>query len=133
MSRADEIAVIAARFRIVLLVRFGSSVSGRMHARSDIDLGVLLEREPPGFDEFGELLHALQQIFPEREVDLAILDTADPLFLKKVTESCELLFGSPRRLAELRIHAFKRYQDHRRFLAMEQRYVERVLDRMAPR
>jgi hypothetical protein len=60
-------------------------------------------------------------------VDLATLDRADPLFLKRVLESCRLLAGSPRRLAELKIYAFKRYQDHRRYLPLERAYVDRVL------
>jgi len=63
-------------------------------------------------------------------VDLATLDRADPLFLKKVLESCRLLAGSPRRLAELKIYAFKRYRDHRRYLPLERQYVDRVLAAM---
>ena len=61
-------------------------------------------------------------------MDLAILDRADPLFLKKVLERCRLLAGSPRRLAKLKIYAFKRYQDHRPYLALERAYVDRVLE-----
>jgi len=34
-----------------------------------------------------------------------------------------LLYGPTRPLHELKIYAFKRYQDHRRFLAMERAYV----------
>jgi hypothetical protein len=44
-----------------------------------------------------------QRLAPQREVDVAVIDHADPLFLKKITESCRLLVGSPRRLAELRM------------------------------
>jgi hypothetical protein len=71
-------------------------------------------------------------LFPEHEVDLAVLDRADPLFLKKVLERCELLAGSPPRLAELKTYAFKRYQDHRRYLKMERDYVRRFLDSHRP-
>jgi hypothetical protein len=34
-------------------------------------------------------------------------------------------------LQELKIYAFKRYQDHRRFLAMERDYVARKLQALA--
>ena len=60
-----------------------------------------------------------------REVDLAVLNHADPLFLKKVTEQCQLLAGSLARLQRLQVYAFKRYQDHRPFLALERDYVRR--------
>lgn len=57
------------------------------------------------------------------------MNTADPLFLKKITERCRLLFGSDRRFHELRMYAFKRYQDHRRFLDLERAYMTRLLER----
>jgi hypothetical protein len=43
-----------------------------------------------------------------------------------------LLHGSPRRLHELKMYAFKRYQDHRRYLAMERDYVARAVRSAAP-
>ena len=123
-----ELDRIARRHRIVLLLQFGSSVAGRMHPRSDVDLAVLLERSPPSLREHAELLHDLQELFPEREVDLALLNRADPLLLKKITEACRLLYVSPRDLQLLKIYAFKRYQDHRRYLDMERHFVARSLD-----
>ena len=53
--------------------------------------------------------------------------------VRKITETCHLLHGSPRALQRLKIYAFKRYQDHRKYLEMERRYVEHSLtDRAAP-
>jgi hypothetical protein len=46
-----------------------------------------------------------------------------------VNDRCRLLSGSSRRFAEFRIHAFKRYQDHRRYLGLERAYVRGVLAR----
>ncbi|MBX3025022.1 hypothetical protein KF840_08945 [bacterium] len=111
----------------MLLLRFGSSVTGRVHARSDVDLAALVERLPDTLHGHAALLADLQELFPDRDVDLAFINRADPLFLKQITEACHLLYGSPQALQRLRIYAFKRYQDHRRYLAMERRYVERVL------
>ncbi|MBI3458250.1 MAG: nucleotidyltransferase domain-containing protein [Candidatus Rokubacteria bacterium] len=123
-TRLDE---IARRHGIRLLLGFGSAVSGRLHPRSDLDLAVLLEQPGLSFREFADLQRDLQTLFPGREVDLAVLNHADPLFLKQVTERCTLLHGSPRRLQELKLYAFKRYQDHRRYLALERHYVTRIL------
>jgi predicted nucleotidyltransferase len=111
-------------------VQHGSTVAGPTHARSDVDVGVLYDRAPPSLLDQGALIDGLQARFPGRRVDLAVLDRADPLFLKKVLEGCRLLAGSPRRLAELKIYAFKRYQDHRRYLPLERAYVDRVLAEM---
>jgi predicted nucleotidyltransferase len=114
------------------MLQFGSTVSGRSHPASDIDLAVLLARRPASLDEQVDLVADLQSLLPGREVDVALVNGADPLFLKKITEQCRLLYGSPRALSELKIYAFKRYQDHRRFLAMERQYVSRRIRALAP-
>jgi predicted nucleotidyltransferase len=129
---SDEIAPIAQRHGIILLLRFGSSVTGRMHAQSDVDLAVLLDRLPGTLEAHAALVQDLQRLFPDREVDVALLNRADPLFLKKVTEHCLLLYGPVGALQRLKIYAFRRHQDHRRYLELERRYVERSLrDRAA--
>lgn len=56
---------------------------------------------------------------------MTVLNHADPLFLKRVTERCQLLAGSPARLQRLQVYAFKRYQNHRRCLELERDYVRR--------
>jgi len=126
MDRPRLDAIAAAR-GIVLLLRFGSSVTGRMHARSDIDVAVLLADATGSLAEQADLASDLQTLFPDREVDVAILNHADPLLLKQATDRCVLLFGSPRRLQEFKLYAFKRYQDHGRFFRLEREYVDRAV------
>jgi predicted nucleotidyltransferase len=129
----EQIMPIATKHGIILLLRFGSSVTGMLHERSDVGLAVLLERAPRSLEAHGELLQDLQQLFPDREVDLALLNRADPLFLRKITEACHLLHGLPRALQRLKIYAFKRYQDHRKYLELERQYVEHSLEDLAVR
>ncbi len=117
---------LAARHGIVLLLQFGSTVTGKTHPESDLDLAALLGRASVSLKEQIALQGDLESLHPGRPVDLVLLDVADPLLLKKVTETCRLLYGSPRKLHELKILAFKRYQDHRRFLDMERAYVQRM-------
>jgi predicted nucleotidyltransferase len=127
----DRLGEIATRHGIRLLVRFGSTVTGREHAQSDLDLAVLLERAPESLAEHADLVADLQALFPGREVDVAIINRADPLFLKRITDWCELILGSRRDLQELKMYAFKRYQDHRRYLALEREYVARRIRSLA--
>ena len=127
--QAQALEKLASRHGIELLLRFGSTAGGVPHAASDVDLAVLLRDREPSLDRLVALEVDLQPLFAEGRVDLAFLDRADPLFLKKILEHCELLVGKPRRLAELRMLAFRRYVDHRRFLAMESDYLKRRLAR----
>ena len=106
-------------------MQFGSTVTGQTHAQSDLDLGVLLERVPESFGALSDLIAELQALADGREVDLTVLNHADPLLLKQVIEHSRLLYGSERRFQALQLQAFKRYQDYRPYLAMERAYVER--------
>jgi predicted nucleotidyltransferase len=123
---------IARRHGARLLLQYGSTVSGRAHSASDVDVAVLFEG-PPDYARLGGLLADLEAAFPGRTVDLGLLNRADPLFLKKALENALLLAGSARGLALLRLYAFRRYQDHRRFLRMEERHLDRFLAARAGR
>lgn len=86
---------LAQRFRVCLILQFGSTVAGTTHDRSDLDLAVQFETPHASFQTILEMQEALQARFPGCKVDLAILNRADPLFLKKIVESCRILFGMP--------------------------------------
>lgn len=107
---------IAEQHGIRLLLQFGSTLSGSTHPRSDVDLAILLERPDLSFAEYGELRHRLQAHFPGREVDIAILNRADPLLLKQIADGCRRLYGSDTEFQRFKLLAFKRYVDHRRYL-----------------
>lgn len=118
---------VARRHGVQLIVRFGSSVKGGVHATSDVDLGVVTHCALESFRAISDLAADMQGLDPCREVDVALLNHADPLFLKQVTDHCELVYGEPARLEALKLYAFKRYQDYRRYLAFEQEYVDRKI------
>ena len=127
----ERLDAIASTHGILLLVQFGSSVSGSLRPDSDIDLAALVERAPASLAEHAQLLADLQSLFPDREVDLVLLNRADPLLLRKITEHCALIHGTTRRFHELKLYAFKRYQDHRRYLALERDWVAKAIGALA--
>lgn len=118
---------LAQRFGVRLILQFGSTVTGATHDRSDLDLAVQFDTPHVSFQTVMEMQEALQARFPGSKIDLAILNLADPLFLKKIVESCRILFGIPQDFARLRLHAFKAYQDFRPYLELERRHVARRL------
>lgn len=115
---------------IRLLLQFGSSVTGRLHAQSDVDFAVLLERVPDTLAAEADLAADLQALVPGHEADLTLINRADPLLLKQIAAHARLVYESPRAFDAFKLYAFKRYQDHRRYLDLEREYVDRALDRM---
>ena len=88
---------------------------------------MLVAHPPESLSAHADLVADVQSLLPGREVDVAVLNHADPLFLKQVMDRPRLLYGSPARLTAFQLYAFKRYHDHRRFLQMERAYVERAI------
>lgn len=131
-AMARDLKALAEKHGIMLVLRFGSSVNQKTHARSDLDLAVLLDHPTVDFRRFADLLHDLQELFPGPEVDLAVLNHADPLFLKRITDDCEILYGPVQQLQRLKIYAFKRYQDHQKYFDIERRFASRFVASALP-
>jgi predicted nucleotidyltransferase len=125
-----DLSNIATRFDLALIILFGSSVSERLHVKSDIDIAVYLSKEKPNLKEYSELVEAFHEVFSckENEIDLSFINHADPLFLKKILEKCQLLYGSSSKFRQLKIYAFKRYQDHKRYFKMEEEFAKRFIE-----
>lgn len=72
---------MAQRYRLRLILAFGSAVTGRTHAGSDLDVAVLPE---PGVDlslqDLARLTADLADVFATADVDLALVSRADPLY-----------------------------------------------------
>lgn len=118
-----EIASIAKKHKIKLVMAFGSAVSGNLHERSDIDIAVLSEKSDVSFNEFADISYDLQGLFENYEVDLVILNHADPLLMKKIIENAKLLYGDAKDYSEFKIYAYKRYIDFKPFLKMEKQFA----------
>ncbi|MDI6688943.1 MAG: nucleotidyltransferase domain-containing protein [Actinomycetota bacterium] len=130
-ANENDFEKIARRFNLRMILAFGSAVSTRVHPQSDVDIAVLCKKPDLSMEKYSDLLFELQKLIPEREVDLAVINQADPLFLKKIMERNEILYGKESDLARLKIYAFKRYVDHRKYFRMEEEFARRFIARYA--
>jgi predicted nucleotidyltransferase len=128
-----KIEMLARKYGIRLILLFGSTVTGRLHSKSDTDAAILLEKARAlSFEDYSALIYGLETALRVRELDLSLIHHADPLFLKRITDRCQILYGSQQTLSELKIYAFKRFQDHKRFFDLEAAYVKRTLSAAEP-
>ena len=112
---------------IRLLVAFGSQVTGRTHAASDVDLAVVLDNPKAG-DPL-RLIADLQAAFPH-QVDVLWLDRADPLVRWAALKQPRLLLGDARELARAQVYAWRRFVEYRPFFELEAAAVRRAIARL---
>ena len=86
INNSEILARLAGYFEIKSGVRlvflFGSAASGKMTEESDIDIGILFEKQPDIF-EINELKSELNGIL-KREIDIAVLNSAAPVLKMQV-------------------------------------------------
>jgi len=126
-----SIADMARKRGISLVVLFGSVAANAAHPESDIDLAVRFAGGDPGLFRILEVQEEISGLFRGRKVDLSVLNRADPLFLKKIAERCEFLYADPGEAEAFLLMAFKRYQDHRKYLDMERDFAADYVKRIA--
>lgn len=125
-SNKKSIKKIGDKYNLSLILVFGSQAKGEKHQNSDLDIGVLAEREFD-FEEYSRLYSDLSEVFGNQNVDLVLINHADPLFLKQILENCQIFYGSKKTLAELKLYSFKRYCDYRRYLDSERKFVHQFI------
>ncbi len=115
--------------RLVLVIRYGSTSAGRARPDSDIDVGVLAERELTLEDRSRVVAElASRHGWPEDRIDLVDLRVASPLLLHEVAEKGELLEGDPDDFLRFRVTAWKIHQDTARLRRAREQRLRDVLD-----
>ncbi len=120
----DKLPDICERFDISLLVMFGSHAKGTAKPGSDVDIGVWLAAPTITAERELELIRALVLATREGNLDVVILNHADPLLGYHVARDSVLLYEcEPGTFDWYRWWAWKRYLDTAKFRRMEAEYV----------
>lgn len=123
-----RVSAIAEKYRLSLVVLFGSQATGKTHRQSDMDIAILSEKEL-GLREIGELTLVFTQGLKTKDVDVVDLKTAPPLLLKQVVTNAILLYESkPLIFSTFRIYALKRYMEARPLFKLREESLSRFLN-----
>ena len=122
---------MAQKRGLSLVVLFGSVAADAARPDSDIDIAVKFVGGDPELLQILEVQEEISGLFRGRKVDLSVLNRADPLFMKKIAERCEFLCADPGEAEAFLLMAFKRYQDHRKYLDMERNFATDYVKRIA--
>lgn len=124
-----KIAKIAKKFQLKLIIIFGSFVSGKNRKDSDLDIAVLGLREV-SFNEQIDLTSEFSKIF-NKNVDLSVLNKANPLLLFQASKNSILIYGRQEEFFKFKLHAFKIYNDYAPYFAMEKNLNKKIISAYA--
>ena len=121
-----QLEPLAKRYGLRLIVLFGSQVSDRTHLESDVDVAVWWTR-PLASEQHNQLWMELSGAF-QAEVDLAVLNHAEPLLLYQVARQGKPLYEDQRwAWEEFKGYAFRYYEDTQKFRDDLARYLKREI------
>lgn len=115
---------VARRFKLDLIILFGSMVRRQQKKGSDLDLAVRTGIKDRSFEwEFG-LIRALIESLDEANLDLIILNEADSLLLFEIASEGVPLYEKKEGLfVDFQVYAVKRNNDARKFYRLEEEYI----------
>lgn len=118
--------------RVAFAVLFGSSAKGRRTARSDFDLAFWMDGKPTGHLEL-MLTNALTALFHQDDVDVVVLNHANPLLQWQVATSGTLLYEKQvGRFRWFQLYAMKRRDDSARLLGLQDLFLKRFVREVRP-
>lgn len=104
-----------AATRVIAAWAFGSAQSGQIGEGSDVDVGVLFESSP-SLDELLDLSGHLQQTLEVDDIDLVVLNEANPILRSEAVSGRPLFCRDANRRAEFVSLTAREYEDEMAFL-----------------
>ncbi|MDI3311714.1 MAG: nucleotidyltransferase domain-containing protein [Thermoanaerobacterium sp.] len=124
-----EIENIIKKFKLKLLILFGSYAKGLNNENSDIDLA-FESYEALSYDEDMKLLSNLSVYFKTEKIDLVNIKKADPLLLYQIAKYGKLLYGSLEHFIEFKCYASFRYADTQFLREQRRQYLRKEIDKL---
>ncbi len=126
-EKKQKINKIAKKYGLKLVLLFGSFANGKTHKDSDLDIAIMGGKKID-FEKQIKLANNFSQIF-KRDIDLSIINTANPLLLFQISKNARIIFGSELDFYKFRLHAFHRYNDYLPYFKMEEDFNKKFIDR----
>ena len=105
-------------------VVFGSRANGKARQDSDLDIGVLDEKEET-YRRFGCLFSDFSKIFQGYNVDLRMIKGSEPVFLYNVLIKGKFLCGDETAFHNLQFFAYKNFIDSKPLFELKMKILEK--------
>lgn len=114
----DQLANVAEKLELRLVILFGSRARGSPAPTPDSDIDIAILGLPKS--RYWDCLRALGEVFRELPLDVVRLENADPLFRHEVMHKAILLWGDPDLFSEYRAFAYRDFIDSADLFGLEQ-------------
>lgn len=125
-KQKQDLQAVADKHSTVLIILFGSRAEGRAREDSDFDVAVLSGREFKKISP-ASLIKDLTEALG-RDIDLTLLNRADPLIKFRVARSGILLYGKKKDLTGFKVRAISEYLDTNKLFDREFQYIKKKLN-----
>lgn len=120
-----RISAIAEKYRLSLVLLFGSQATGKTHKQSDIDIAYF-GQEPLSLAEESRLVIDLMQAFRTDAVDLVSLQNAPPLLRYQIASSGRVIYElMPGLFTSFFIHALRQYEEAKPLFRLRSKYLDK--------
>lgn len=127
-----KILNIAEKYRLLLVILYGSQATGKARPESDIDIAIL-GKNPINFNTLVDLNNEFAEIFKTKNIDVKSLHFADPLFRYEVARKGILLYGEAGFYIRFKAYAFRDYNDSRGLFHLKGTVIKKRLENLTRR
>ncbi len=120
-----NLAPIAKKYNIKLIILFGSAAENRQHKESDVDIAIVPSKTISLVQEL-KLRRELFKIF-KKEIDLVQIQHASPLLLGQIATKGKLLYGNKKDFSVLRIYGQKCFLDFEPYFKLREQIINQKL------
>lgn len=131
----ERLRQICNRFKLSLVVLFGSELSGKKGLDSDVDIAILADNAAKDVNADYELnlLHEFTKLLQTSKLDLVMLNFADPLLRFNVMQEGMALFEKEKGDFEhFKLLAIKQHLDAAKFYHADHSYLKNYIEGRKP-
>jgi predicted nucleotidyltransferase len=113
------------KYNISLILIFGSYAKGRARELSDLDIGIKFDKNID-MNLYSSILRELVEIFNREDIDVVVLNYADPLLRFEIITSCKVLYQAySEAYIDFYLYSVKSYDDVRKLRKLEENYLKK--------
>lgn len=116
---------IVKKYDLDFVIVFGSQINGNARKNSDLDVAILNHKSNGSYKKYGVLFSEFSKIFPKFNIDLRLIQGAEPVFLYNVFIKGKFLAGDLQKFYSYKAFAYKNYIDSQSFFALKHKLLHK--------